>query len=109
MKLSNIINHLKDVISDCNLDIDDKTLFENGIKIFLSKEISKDKKENIQKMNEHKEFKRIFKNEITDKQLKFLQKNKIDTSGLDRETAKEVISNFINNQSKHSAKTQNDY
>lgn len=112
MKIEYIIEKLKEIRHNSDLEVSDEVLFEQAIDIYLSNKISKDKKENIKSINESKGFKsfnKVISNSPTEKQIDFLKRNKIYDKHLNKQTAKEVISNYIKkNQLKQPARDKQD-
>ena len=90
-RLKELIKELKGIRKKEKLKIDDNILFSEGVKIFLSREIQKYKKENI---------KEIKKEKPTEKQKNFLIKSGYDGNidDLSKEEAKVLIRDYIKNQ-----------
>ena len=114
MTLKEIIKHLQEVIKETDLGINDAVLFEQAIKIMISRQIGEQKKENIAQYTQRQEkcslepskpefkgeFNRVFK--VTDKQKNFLKKLGFpgDIDVLSKNDAKIAIDELIKRRNK---------
>lgn len=99
--MDKIINNLKEIIKLTNLKVDDKTIFEQAVKMYLSKKINESKKENIIEMKKPlpNPLKMLGLERPTDKQIAFLKKNKYNGKLPEtKEQAKKLISKYIEEQ-----------
>jgi len=96
MELQIIIKDLKEICKKENLDVDSNCLFENAIKIMISNNINKSKKENIanyqkDKVGQNKDSE-LDINKPTYKQIAALKKMGKYKEGLTKKDAWKIIS-----------------
>lgn len=112
MNLKETIKHLQEVIMEMDLSVPDVYLFEQAIKIMISRQIGEQKKENIANMTQNKidtiperskqefkgEFKRILK--ASDKQKRFIKNLGFlgDVDILSMQDAKAIIDELKSNR-----------
>lgn len=98
--LDNIIDTLKELRQSKQLkNLDDNTLFENAVKLFISANINDSKDKRVETMSAQKLPQKQYSKEepITLKQLNFLKKNKYTGNlNITKKEAKEIISDFLN-------------
>ena len=101
--MEKIIQGLKAVINQSRLKIDDKTIFEQAVKIYLSKMIQTSKEKNMNAMKSNKEDvnKAIGLEPPTIKQINFLKRTGY-TGNMPKtkSQAKDLISRYIKGEQK---------
>jgi hypothetical protein len=105
-ELKKIIQELKEIRKSEDLQINDRLIFENAVKISLSREIQQYKEKNIQRV---KDDRKTHQNKpedefepLTIKQKGFLEKNDYrgDIESLSKKEASNIIKGFIEEKNK---------
>jgi len=93
-ELSTIIKQLKEAAKENNVEITGNCLFENAVKIYISDRINESKNKEPREIPLENE-KETDPNAPTDKQIRFLKRNKISTEGKTKIECTKIIKEII--------------